>query len=244
MIRDRSISTADGDMWVHENVPTGERAAAVVVLMEAFGVNHHIRNVCERFAAHGYVAVAPDLYHRSGRFLQGTYDDPASVMGHFSTLTTDGLAADVTATLEDLGREHGIGPARVGVIGFCLGGYAAVLAASRAEPGVVAGFYGAGLSIQRSGSPLDPLAPAFDRIRCPTHLFYGADDPVIPAEEVEATRSALAQHGVDATVTVYPSAGHGFFCDERPAYVAAAADDAWEHVTTAFASALRPSEPA
>lgn len=206
----------------------------MVVLMEAFGVNEHIRDVCRRFADLGHFAIAPDLYHRAGRYVTGPYDDPSVVMGYFAELTTSKMSDDITATMDAVVSEYGIEHERTAVIGFCLGGYGAVLAATRSEPAIVAGFYGAGLCIPRESSPLDPLSTEFNRIECPVFLFYGADDPVIPRAEVEQTREALAAAGVSATVEVYVGAGHGFFCDERLSYSAEAADDAWHRVTAAF----------
>lgn len=235
------IETADGTMAAYVAVPERAVGRAVLVLMEAFGVNDHIRSVCDRFAAAGMVALAPDLYHRRGRMLTGRYDAMADVMEHFAHLTTDGLATDVSAGLAELRSRSGVRRESVGVIGFCLGGYAAVLAAVRSDPAAVAGFYGAGLAIGREGSPLDPIADEADQIRCPVLLCYGADDPVIPPAEIEAARAALDEAGVTNETVVYPAAGHGFFCDARAAYVPDAAADAWERVTKLFDPALRPS---
>lgn len=230
-----TIRTPHGEMGAVLHRPATEPIGGVLVLMEAFGVNAHIRDVCRRFADLGLVALAPDLFHRSGRFLTGDYADPSGVMEHFGRLRTDDMATDIVAASDWLRAE--IDQAALGVIGFCLGGYGAVLAAIRTQPAVVAGFYGAGLAIRREGSPLEPLAGEFDSIECPVHLFYGADDPVIPSEEVGATERRLAEAGVEHTVTVYGAAGHGFFCDERGSYRASAATDAWDRVTSAFVPA-------
>lgn len=227
------IETPDGPMMLLAARPEHTTRGAVIVLMEAFGVNAHIQSVCQRFASLGYTAIAPDLYHRSGQLITGPYDDPGQVMPLFAELTTDGMASDLGATFDHLAAD-GIASGDVGVIGFCLGGYGAVLAACRRSPGAVAGFYGAGVSLRRDGSPLDPLAAEFPSIDCPVQLFYGAEDPVIPTEEVERTRDALRSAGADAEVHVYDGAGHGFFCDERAAYRPDAATDAWERVIRRF----------
>lgn len=232
------IPTPDGPMSALVQRPDATPLGTVVVLMEAFGVNAHIRDLLGRFADAGYIALAPDLYHRQGRLRWAAYDDLPMAMSLFSGLTTAALADDLAATVR---AAHELGPAGapVSVIGFCLGGYAAVLAALRAAPDVVIGFYGAGLSIPRDGSPLDPLAEQFSALACSVHLFYGADDPVIPEAEVASTKRALTKAGIGHTVTVYPGAGHGFFCDARASYVAAAADDAWPRVL----DAIRGSTP-
>jgi carboxymethylenebutenolidase len=234
------IETADGPMAAYVAEPAQPDGRAVLVLMEAFGVNDHIRSVCDRFAAAGMVALAPDLYHRRGRMLTGRYDAMGDVMAHFAHLTTDGLATDVSAGLAELRSRGDVRRESVGVIGFCLGGYTAVLAALRSDPAAVAGFYGAGLAIGREGSPLDQIADEADQIRCPVLLCYGADDPVIPPAEIDAVRQALDGAGVDHEIVVYPGAGHGFFCDARAAYVAESAADAWAKVTRLFDRAMQP----
>lgn len=222
--------------WLAE--PETPNGSAVVVLMEAFGVNDHIRSICDRFAARGALAIAPDLYHRDGHFITGDYAEPAGVMGHFANLSTASMQLDIEVAHRFVSARDGIDPDRIGVIGFCLGGYGAVLAGVSGAPAIVAGFYGAGLAIRREGSPLDPLVASFGSVDCPVLLFYGADDPVIPAVEVEAVRRGLDDAAVDHTVTVYPGAGHGFFCDARASFRPVAADDAWNVVTERFARAL------
>lgn len=229
------INTTEGPMTAVVARPRRASRGAVVVLMEAFGVNDHITDVASRFAAAGYTAVAPDLYHRQGPLRSAADDDLPAAMGLFSTLTTRTLGDDLAAALASTRALAPDGP--LAVVGFCLGGYAAVLAGIRGTPDVVVGFYGAGLSIARDGSPLTPLAGDFADLTCPVHLFYGADDPVIPPAEIAATEAALETAGVDHAITVYPEAGHGFFCDARPAYAPGPATDAWTDVLAALDTA-------
>src|SRR5262249_54273265 len=107
-------------MAVYEAVPDGEARGAVIVIQEAFGVNAHIEDVTRRFAAAGYHAVAPALFHRAGG---GTapYDDFAKVMPLYEGLTDDGILMDVDATLDHL-RAVGFTDDQVGIVGFCFGG--------------------------------------------------------------------------------------------------------------------------
>jgi len=233
------ITTTDGAMTALVARPTSETRGAVVVVMEAFGLNAHIADVAARFAAEGYAALAPDLYHRQGALRVAAYDDLPEAMGLFSSLDTASLGDDLAATVAAARELASGGP--VAVVGFCLGGYAAVLAGIRSSPDVVAGFYGAGMSMPRDGSPLEPLAAGFREIGCPVYLFYGADDPVIPPDEIAATEAALTAAGVTHEVTVYPGAGHGFFCDARTSYTPEAAADAWAKVLAALAAA-KPAE--
>lgn len=227
------IDVQDGAMTTVLARPDGAPRGAVVVLMEAFGVNDHIAEVATRFAAEGYLALAPDLYHRSGRLLTAAYDDLGTAMELFGALETERMASDLCAALRTARQR--VPGAPVTVVGFCLGGYASVLAAVVDRPDLVAGFYGAGLSKPREGSPLTPLADRFDAISCPVLLFYGAEDPVIPPTEIEATEQALTSADVEHSITVYRGAGHGFFCDARPSYVGDAAGDAWTKLLDALA---------
>jgi carboxymethylenebutenolidase len=114
------VGTADGEMAIYDAEPEGPARAAVVVIQEAFGVNEHIEDVTRRFAAAGYRAVSPHLFHRTG--------DPVLDYGNFEkvrpqmeALTEAGLLSDLEATFGHLATA-GFGPSRVGVVGFCMGG--------------------------------------------------------------------------------------------------------------------------
>src|SRR3954471_24313163 len=109
-----TLTTADGPMDLYEAVPETPNGGAVVVIQEAFGVNDHIEDVTRRFAAEGYRAVAPHIFHRSGG---GTapYDDFSKVLPLFEGLTDDGLLMDVDAAVAHL-NEGGISSPQVGVV--------------------------------------------------------------------------------------------------------------------------------
>lgn len=113
-----AVGTPDGPMDVYEVVPEGKTTGAVIVIQEAFGVNEYIRDVTRRFAAAGYYAVAPTMFHRAGG---GTapYDDFSKVMPLFSGLTDDGIVMDVDAALGHL-RQAGFDEPRIGIVGFSL----------------------------------------------------------------------------------------------------------------------------
>lgn len=220
--------------------PTEPNGVGVVVLMEAFGLNDHIRDVCRRLAVEGYVALAPDLYHRQGERLTAPYDEPERIMPAFANLDVDEMTADLTAAVGELTARAGVPAARVGALGFCLGGYAAFLAACRTAVGAAACFYGAGIGAERDG-PLVPLLDEVGAIEGTVVAFYGADDPHIPPEEIEAVRRALSELRGGHDTVVYDGAGHGFFCDERAAHRPEAATDAWQRVL-ALLDQLRPKE--
>lgn len=237
--RDHELTTSAGPMRCYEAVPDGEPSGAVVVIQEAFGVNPHIEDVTRRFAAAGYHAVAPDMFHRTGGGTVG-YDDFGNVIEHFIGIGDDSaILTDVDATLDYL-RGIGFTDDQIAIVGFCFGGRVTFLVASRRALGAAAGFYGGGLVTARF-----PQFPALvDRastIETPWLGLFGDLDASIPVEDVEQLRNALADAPVDTEVVRYADAEHGFHCDARPAYNAEAAADAWNRTLAWFADHLRAS---
>lgn len=222
-----TIDTGDGPMDAFQVIPAADGPLpALIVAMEAFGVNDHIREVCRRFAREGYATLAPDFYHRSGRMLAFAYDDP-SFREPFSALTNAGVESDINDALRYLGGLREADGSRAGVIGFCVGGFMAFLAACRTEVATAVCFYGGGIVHPREGLKLEPLLTEAANIKVPVLCLFGAQDASIPPAEVEAVRSRLSMQPREHEVVVYPDAGHGFFCDARSAYDKGAADDAW-----------------
>lgn len=209
----------------------------VVVVQEAFGVNDHIVDVAGRFAAAGYFAVVPHVFHRSGDPVL-PYDDLSQIMPHFAALTADGILADVDAALVRL-ADAGIAPARSGVVGFCMGGTVALAVATRREVGAAVTFYGGGLSSGRFG--FDALIEEAPRLRAPWLGLFGDLDEGIPVDDVERLRAAAASSGQDTEVVRYADAGHGFHCDERESYHEASARDAWARTLAWFDTHLAPA---
>lgn len=233
------VETADGPMRLYEATPAGAGAGngrGVVVVQEAFGVNEHIEDVTRRFAALGYHAVAPELFHRAGG---GTapYDDFAQVMPKFAGLTDEGLVMDVDAAVAHL-ADAGISPSATGVVGFCMGGRVTFLVALERALGAAVGFYGGGIVTTRF-----PQFPALvDRVgelQTPWLGLFGDLDGSIPVEDVEQLRSALSGAPVPAEVVRYPEADHGFHCDARPSYHERSATDAWSRTLAWFDQHLR-----
>jgi carboxymethylenebutenolidase len=203
--------------------PSGAPKGGIVVVQEAFGVNEHIEDVARRFAAEGWLAVAPHLYHRSGDPKLG-YEDFSQVMPHMKELTRDGVLADVDAALARI-DEAGIPRSRTGIVGFCMGGTVALIVDVEREVGAAVTFYGGGVAEGRFGFPsLVELAP---RLQAPWLGLYGDEDQGIPVEQVEQLREAAAASGQPTEVVRYPEAGHGFHCDVRASYHKPSAEDAW-----------------
>jgi carboxymethylenebutenolidase len=219
-----AVETPDGTMPVYEARPDAEPRGGVVVVQEAFGVNDHIQDVTRRFAAAGYHAVAPHMFHRAGG---GTapYGDFEKVLPLFEGLTDDGILADFDATVARL-ADHGLSRERVGTVGFCFGGRVTFLVAVRRELGAAVGFYGGGIVTPRFPQfpPLIGEAPA---MRTPWLGLFGDLDASIPVDDVERLRAALDGAPVEHEVVRYADAAHGFHCDVRPDYEPGAAKDAW-----------------
>ncbi|WP_067479096.1 dienelactone hydrolase family protein [Actinomadura hibisca] len=222
-----TVETADGPMRLYVARPDGPATRAVVVLQEAFGVNDHIQDIARRFAERGFLAVAPDLFHRNGVGTLG-YDQHAEAMPLIGAIDADQIVTDVRAALAHLDGK-GVAAGRTAVVGFCFGGRAAFTAAT-AIPGLAATvvFYGPGIA----AGPHAVLDRA-KSIDAPLLLHVGAEDPTIPAEQVAAIEDALSGAGVEFAQHVYTGAGHAFACDARPhMYRDEPAALAWERTHT------------
>jgi carboxymethylenebutenolidase len=219
-----TLETPDGAMDVYEAIPEGEPRGAVIVVQEAFGVNDHIQDVTRRFAAAGYLGVAPAFFHRAGG---GTapYDDFSQVMPLFEGISDEGILADVDATVAHLDRE-GFSRARIGIVGFCFGGRVTFLVAARRTLGAAVGFYGGGI-VSASPLGLPSLVEEAATLQTPWLGLFGDLDKGIPVDDVEVLRSALGDAEAAAEIVRYADAEHGFHCDARDAYHESSASDAW-----------------
>lgn len=216
------IASGGGRMPAYVAKPhSGESRSAVIVLMEAFGLVPNLEKEADRIARMGYVAIAPDVYHRQAPHNTASYDDLPKAVGMMRKLSDAEFIDDMRATLAYLRSTAEVGSAPIGVTGFCMGGRLSFLAAC-ALPGEIqasAPFYGGGI-----GALLDRAG----EIRCPLHLFFGQLDFFIPQEEVRRIDEKLRALGLDYAIDNYEGAVHGFCCEERAdSYHAAAAKDAW-----------------
>jgi carboxymethylenebutenolidase len=196
--------------------PPGAPRGGLVVIQEIFGVNHHIRNVCDRFAGHGYVALAPALFDRIERDFECGYG-PAEVE-HARTFIARidwGRMLDDTKAAIDAVAATG----RVGIVGYCVGGSVAFLAAATFDGlSAAVGYYGGQIARNADQKP-----------RVPTLLHFGDQDQSIPMSDVDIIRARRP----DCEVHVY-HAGHGFSCDERASYDAVATGLALERTLSWF----------
>lgn len=230
------LNTADGKMETFEARPKeGGAHPAVIVLMEAFGLNGHIKNVTERIAKEGYVAIAPDLYHREPERIV-PYSELQKAVGIMNRLQDDKMMSDVGAVIAHLKAQNYVKAGSIGVTGFCMGGRFTYLAAAHHNKDVKAAvaFYPGGVPM---GKP-SPLSRTGE-INCPIYLFFGGKDPLIPADHVAQINKALTDHHKTFMMKLYPDATHGFFCDERQSYNPDASKDAWEKTKSFFAQHLK-----
>jgi carboxymethylenebutenolidase len=197
---------------------------AMLVLQEAFGVNAHIRDFTERIAREGYVAVAPELFHRSAPGFEGTYDNFPAVMPHMQALTLPGQTADIRAAYDWLlGREY-VSANKIGSIGFCMGGRASFLACATLPLQASISFYGGGIA----PGMLPGLLDRAGELHAPILLFWGGLDQHIKTADTRAVEDALLKAGKKHVNVTISYADHGFFCDARASYNAEAAGLAWK----------------
>lgn len=217
----------------------GAPRPAVLVFMEIFGINSHIRDVTERVAREGYVALAPDYFHRTGPGVEYGYDDAgmAGGMKLLMQLEADEMIADSKAALAALRARKDVS-GKVGCMGFCIGGHMTYLTACETDVAAAASFYGGGIAGPQGmgGGPstVSRTAKIKGRVLC----LFGEKDHLIPPPQVDAIRDALTKAKTKHEVIVYPGADHGFFCDQRATYQKAAADEAWKKVKALFQSEL------
>jgi len=195
-------------------------------------VNAHMRDITDRFAAAGYLAVCPHLFHRSGDPELG-YEDMTEVIPYIVQLQAGELESDLEASFEYL-KGRGFEGTKIGIIGFCMGGSISFLAANYWELGAAASFYGGGINQGRFGMP--PLLDLAPGIQTPWIGAYGDLDEGIPTDQVDALAEAARTSGKDVELYRYPEANHGFNCDARDSYHEASAKDAWAKTLAFFDS--------
>lgn len=238
------LETQDGPMECYVARPEGQGPfPGIIVLMEIFGVNPHIRSVTERIAAEGYVAIAPNYYHRTTENLNLSYTaiDVETGRHHKEATTLEGLRMDLRAACQWLGAQPDVEPRnRLGCIGFCFGGHTAFIAAGLPEIAATAAFYPGGIATERPGGGAPTVSLARE-IHGEILLLYGNEDPLIPHEDTVTAEKALREAGTRHEVVRYGHAGHGFFCEQRADYVPEIAEDAWRRVKALF-SRLSPQK--
>ena len=199
------------DGYLAQPAEGASNGAGLIVIQEWWGLTPDIREVAERYAAEGYLAYCPDLYHGE------VADEPDEARKHALMLDRESAVAEILAAVRWLREEHGV--RSVGVTGFCLGGSLTLEAMTRPGSGIDAGhaYYGGGqLAAEHVATISAPVAGS-----------YGSLDESIPAEQVDAIRAALEGAGTENDIVLYEGARHAFFNPTREAYHAEAAADSW-----------------
>lgn len=211
-----TLKASDGhELAAYVAEPDGAPRGGIVLIQEIFGVNSHIRGVCDGFAADGYKVVAPALFDRIERGVETGYsaEEVAAARELKGRMDWDSPLLDIRAAADTL---SGL---KTAVVGYCWGGSLAWLAATRLDGFAAAVcYYGGQINDFRDESP-----------KCPVMMHFGTEDASIPMDAVEAIRAAQP----DATIHVYEGAGHGFNCEQRGSYDAPSAATARER-TLAF----------
>ncbi|MEQ8469511.1 dienelactone hydrolase family protein [Coleofasciculus sp. E1-EBD-02] len=221
-------------------MPVGEESLpGVVVLQEIFGVNDHIRDVTQRIAKEGYVAIAPALYQRQAPGFETGYTEQDLKIGkeYKAQTKAEELLGDIQGAIDYLRGQTPVKSNAIGCIGFCFGGHVAYLAATLPDIKATASFYGAGIATMTPGGD-EPTITRTQDITGTIHLFFGWDDASIPAEQVNQIEAELKKQQISHQIFRYEGADHGFFCDQRASYNPQAAKDAWEKVKTLFQQEL------
>jgi carboxymethylenebutenolidase len=221
-----TLAVDDGtSMRAYVARPAGAAASrGLIVCQEAFGVNAHIREVTERFARQGFLAIAPELFHRTGPGFEGRYDDFPSAMGHMLALSDDRMAADLRAAQAWLTANGRGADFPVAAVGFCMGGRAAILTALTVPVACAVSFYGGGIAPNPNNAG---LLNRIAELRAPVLLFWGGRDKHIGPDQIRAVTEALRDAGKNYINVEISDADHGFFCDARASYNPVAASHAW-----------------
>ncbi|MDD1417063.1 dienelactone hydrolase family protein [Dolichospermum sp. ST_con] len=207
----------------------------IVVLQEIFGVNVHIRDVTERIAQLGYVAIAPALFQRQSPGFETGYTPKDVEIGrqHAAQTTASELLSDIQAAINYLKTLPEVKPDGFGCIGFCFGGHVAYLAATLSDIKATASFYGAGITSRTPGGG-NPTITRTSEIKGTIYTFFGQKDASIPSEQVDEIAAEFAKYNISHRLFRYDGSDHGFFCDRRASYNSKAAADAWEQVQELF----------
>lgn len=222
---DIEFPTGAGSAPGYLAVPEGESGPATVVLQEWWGLDEHIRSICDRLAGEGFFALAPDLYRGE------TTAQPSEAEQKMMALSMDRVEPQMCGAAEHLASQPGFAGNGVGALGFCLGGGLAVWAAATCPKITAAVTY---YYVMPHGKP------DFSAVKGPVLGHFGTADEFIKHDEAKALESELRDAGVDVTFHYYEGAGHAFFneTDRLGTHDPAAATVSWERTVGFLRDAL------
>jgi len=223
----RTDALAEGFLAEAEGAPR----PGVVVIPDVWGLSDHTRDIAQRLAGEGFAALALDVYRKTGR---PSLADPAAAMAWIRELSDPLVLETVQEGIDALARQPAAAGRKLGLIGFCMGGQYAWLAACACRGlSAVAPFYGMlryQPGVDRARKPRAPLDAVAD-LSCPALGLYGQEDAIIPNADVDELERLLAQQRQPYEIVRYAGAGHAFLNDTRPAmYRPEAARDAWRRL--------------
>jgi carboxymethylenebutenolidase len=206
-------------------VPESGKGPGLVVLQEWWGVDDHIRSVVDRFAAEGFVALAPDLYRGE------TTDQPDEAQQKMMALNMDQAEKDMRGAVDYIAEQDAYDGGGIGSVGFCLGGGLAVWAATANDKvdAVVSYYY-----VMPHGKP------DFSKVKAPVQGHFGTADDFVPVDDAKALERELNDAGADAKFEFYEGAGHAFFndTDRLGTYDENHARNAWQKTVDFFKAHL------
>lgn len=226
LIREITVQYPSGNVTMKAFVAapqSKEKRPAVIVIQEWWGLTDHIKDIARRYAAEGYVAIAPDLYSRLDHALTTDAGEAGKLM---NTLKQEEGLTDLNATVAYLTSVPEVDGARIGVTGFCMGGsYALMLPCVNPAIKAAVPFYG---QVPNPDAPLQQLS-------APVLYLYGEDDGWITKADVQRLAAALKKYNKPGEIKTYPGAPHAFFRDNDPSvYRPEAAKDAWGRAKAFF----------
>jgi carboxymethylenebutenolidase len=198
--------------------PATGKGPGVLVIQEWWGLVKHIKNVCDRFAAEGFTALAPDMYHGK------TADEPDGAGKLFMALNIGQAEKDLRGAVDYLASQSS--SKTVGAVGFCMGGQLSLFAGTvNPKVGAVVDFYGIHPNVK----------PDYSKLGGPVLGLFAEKDQFVKPDDARAVDTAIKKAGKQSQVHIYPNVDHGFFNDERKdVYDKAAADDAWKRTLGFF----------
>src|SRR5262245_11250446 len=203
--------------------PTSGKGPGVIVIQEWWGLVQHIKNVCERFAAEGFTALAPDMYHGQ------TASEPDAAGKLFMALNITQAEKDLRGAATYLAAHSS--SAKLGAVGFCMGGQLALFAATlNPSVGACVNFYGIHPNVK----------PDYSKLAGPVLGLFAEKDGFVTPQVAKDVDAAIKKAGKSSEIHIYPNVDHAFFNDERPdAYNKPAADDAWRRTLAFFRQQLK-----
>jgi carboxymethylenebutenolidase len=222
---DIEFPTSTGSAPGYLAVPAGEHGPGVIVMQEWWGVDDHIRSICDRLAAEGFYALAPDLYRGE------TTTQPSEAEQKMMALSMEEAEKDMCGAGDFLASQPGFEGSGVAAVGFCLGGGLAVWAAATCTQVTAAVSY---YYVMPHGKP------DFSAVSGPVLGHFGTNDAFISTEDAEGLESELKQAGVETTFHYYEGGGHAFFNDTNRlgTYDPELARASWERTTDFLRAAL------